>query len=366
MEKINIQFTLFSAFYSPLISTMSGGFLEAEGLEPVWSVAPPGVSAVAALSAGTAHVVQSALSVAFAPLNEGKTPGAVHFAQVDLRVQRLAEAALALRPGLRGTAGILMNKMIRASIGSAMRRMSHDGRCCARALSVACISAAMLMACTGAQRLNVLVPDGSPSVVVMDFRQPLALDPPPAGWWHRTFFRTAPMQISFGSKDGRPSIRLATHDSASMLYRYTDIPVDQFPMLAWDWFVEQPIESDADETTKAGDDHPARLYLKFRTATGDTHAMEIIWGNRKLRAGDWKYLQSPWTGNSFPHYVARGGNENAGRWHDERVDLRTLYRKQWGDPAGASLIEVALFADTDATGARSVAYFSVVRLDRQP
>ena len=30
MEKINIQFTLFSAFYSPLISMMSGGFLKAE------------------------------------------------------------------------------------------------------------------------------------------------------------------------------------------------------------------------------------------------------------------------------------------------------------------------------------------------
>ena len=38
MAKIDIQFSLFSAFYSPLISTMSGGFLEAEGLEPAWSV----------------------------------------------------------------------------------------------------------------------------------------------------------------------------------------------------------------------------------------------------------------------------------------------------------------------------------------
>ena len=83
MEKINIQFTLFSAFYSPLISTMSGGFLEAEGLDPVWTVAPPGLSAVAALTDGSAHVVQSALSVAFASLNEGKTPEAVHLAQVN-------------------------------------------------------------------------------------------------------------------------------------------------------------------------------------------------------------------------------------------------------------------------------------------
>jgi NitT/TauT family transport system substrate-binding protein len=83
MEKIRIQFTLFSAFYSPLISTMSGGFLAAEGLDPEWSVAPPGVSALAALSNGSAHLVQSALSQGFTSLNKGETPSAVHFAQIN-------------------------------------------------------------------------------------------------------------------------------------------------------------------------------------------------------------------------------------------------------------------------------------------
>ena len=83
MEKIRIQFTLFSAFYSPLISTMSGGFLKAEGLDPEWSVAKPGVSALAALEDGSAHIVQSALSQGFAPLEKGQTPPAVHFAQIN-------------------------------------------------------------------------------------------------------------------------------------------------------------------------------------------------------------------------------------------------------------------------------------------
>ena len=83
VQNIRIQFTLFSAFYSPLISTMSGGFLKAEGLEPEWSVSPPGVSALAAVKAGSAHVVQSALSQGFVSLDQGKTPEAVHFAQVN-------------------------------------------------------------------------------------------------------------------------------------------------------------------------------------------------------------------------------------------------------------------------------------------
>ena len=83
MDKISIQFTLFSAFYSPLISTMSGGFLKAEGLDPRWSISPPGGSALAALKDGSAHVVQSAPSQGFTSLNKGETPAAVHFAQVN-------------------------------------------------------------------------------------------------------------------------------------------------------------------------------------------------------------------------------------------------------------------------------------------
>ncbi len=83
MAKINIQFTLFSAFYSPLIVTMAGGFLKREGLEYEWSVSPPGVPAVAAITDGSAHVVQSAPSQAFNAIAKGELNYPVHFAQIN-------------------------------------------------------------------------------------------------------------------------------------------------------------------------------------------------------------------------------------------------------------------------------------------
>ncbi len=83
MTKIHIQFTRFSAFYSPLISTLSGGFLADEGLEPTHSIAPPGTSAIEALLDGSAHVVQSALSQGLSTLEKGETPATVHFAQIN-------------------------------------------------------------------------------------------------------------------------------------------------------------------------------------------------------------------------------------------------------------------------------------------
>jgi len=83
MQDISIQFTRFSAFYSPLIATIACGFLEEEGLRPKHSVSPPGKSAIAGLVDGSVHVAQSAPSQAITALDQGKTPPALHFAQVN-------------------------------------------------------------------------------------------------------------------------------------------------------------------------------------------------------------------------------------------------------------------------------------------
>ncbi len=82
-DGISIQFTRFSAFYSPLIATIAGGFLKEEGLEPHHSIAPAGKSAIEEVAAGTVHVCQSAPSQGFGPLEKGQTPPAVHFAQIN-------------------------------------------------------------------------------------------------------------------------------------------------------------------------------------------------------------------------------------------------------------------------------------------
>ncbi|HEV8437712.1 MAG TPA: ABC transporter substrate-binding protein [Methylomirabilota bacterium] len=82
-DPISIQFTRFSAFYTPLIATIAGGFLKEEGLQPTHSVAAPGKSAIEGLVNGTVHVCQSAPSQGFGALEKGQSPPAVHFAQIN-------------------------------------------------------------------------------------------------------------------------------------------------------------------------------------------------------------------------------------------------------------------------------------------
>lgn len=55
----------------------------------------------------------------------------------------------------------------------------------------------MLTAFTAWKRINVILPDGSDYVLLMDFSKPFSLDPLPDGWYHQKFLRHPPMDMSF-------------------------------------------------------------------------------------------------------------------------------------------------------------------------
>ena len=166
------------------------------------------------------------------------------------------------------------------------------------------------------------------------------------------------MSRAFAVKDGVPSMQFETRDSASMLFRHVDIDLAAYPMLAWRWYIELPIRSPIDERTREGDDHPARLFLRFVTDGGEKRAMEVIWGNR-LNPGEYKYI------GGFPHFVADAGDHRVGRWLDEKIDLARVYGEIWKDAAPAHLVDVAVFCDGDDTHTASISYVAYVRLERR-
>lgn len=206
-------------------------------------------------------------------------------------------------------------------------------------------------------RDNVLVAHGESEIVVMDFSRTFPLDPLPPGWRHRKFLTRRPMKMSFATKEGVAALRCETHASASMLFRHVDIDLQEYPILSWRWYVERPIDSPLDERTRQGDDHPARLFILLRTASGETRAMEVIWGNR-LKAGDYKYI------DGFPHYVADGGSENVGKWRRAEINLERICRVIWKDAAPARVVEMAVFCDSDDTRTSSISYFADVEMER--
>lgn len=84
-QTLRILVSRHSAFYSPLIATLAGGFLERQGLDASYGVLPPGRTSRDALESGDAHVIQSAVSSNWEPMEKGLADLPVHFAQINSR-----------------------------------------------------------------------------------------------------------------------------------------------------------------------------------------------------------------------------------------------------------------------------------------
>ncbi len=208
--------------------------------------------------------------------------------------------------------------------------------------------------------VNPVVAGAGPSVAVMEFTVPPIVEPPSAGWWHIKFLTKPAMQISFVEKDAVKALRCETSASGSIFGRHTDIDLAQFPSLAWSWLVETPVVAAAPEADRTGDDHPARFLLHLLDSEKHEHYFEIIWSNGAFSPGQWKMI------GDFPHYVANGGDAKTGantnKWFAEKVNLLELYRTATKRKDTPRLINIAVFCDTDDTGAKSVAYFGKVEL----
>lgn len=85
MIPIHVMVLRHSAFYSPLISAITGGFLRDEGLAPTYTLATPEKGVAGGIADGSVHVAQSAVATSFPALERGERPPFVHFAQINER-----------------------------------------------------------------------------------------------------------------------------------------------------------------------------------------------------------------------------------------------------------------------------------------
>jgi len=82
---IRIVASRHTAFYSPLISTMAGGFLERHGLSYTYATLAPGETAASMIRGGRADVMQTAPSTNWAKMESGETGFPLHFALINRR-----------------------------------------------------------------------------------------------------------------------------------------------------------------------------------------------------------------------------------------------------------------------------------------
>jgi NitT/TauT family transport system substrate-binding protein len=83
--KLNVFASRHSAFYSPLIASITAGFLAEERIDATYRVLAPGERSQDLIRECKADIIQSAVSSNWKPMEAGNSPLPVHFAQINQR-----------------------------------------------------------------------------------------------------------------------------------------------------------------------------------------------------------------------------------------------------------------------------------------
>lgn len=173
-------------------------------------------------------------------------------------------------------------------------------------------------------------------------------------------------------QSGAKVVQAMSQDSASGLYRETDIDTTLFPLIQWRWRVNNTLKS-GDASTKDGDDYAARIYINFKYDINRLGMLErlkyesfkliygrypplavinYIWAN-KLPKG--KQVNNAYT-RRVKMIAVESGGEKLGKWITETRNVYKDYQQAFGEVPGA-ITGIAIMTDTDNTGETATSFY---------
>jgi hypothetical protein len=182
--------------------------------------------------------------------------------------------------------------------------------------------------------------------------------------------------------DGRRVVEARADNSYASVLHPVHADINATPVLHFAWRADR-FPAGSDLSTKKGDDLAAKVCLLFdlpleRLSFVDRVRIDLgrrlfdpqlpsatlcyVW-DRTLPPGTW--LPNAYTDRVRMLVLRSAQAGEAGRWFDERRDLRADFRQAFEREAGAhlpSLSAVALGTDADNTGSTALAYFGDIRL----
>ena len=175
------------------------------------------------------------------------------------------------------------------------------------------------------------------------------------GWETKSFKGTT--DYSLVRDDGRTVVKAVSKGTASGLFKKVKLDPNNFRYLRWSWKIADIVKN-GDETTKAGDDYAARVYVVFPGRFfWQTRAINYIWANR-LAKGD--AIPNAFTAHAMMLAV-ESGSEKAGQWLTEERDILADYRRLFGGEPH-EIGAIAIMTDTDNTGGEATAWYGAITL----
>lgn len=157
--------------------------------------------------------------------------------------------------------------------------------------------------------------------------------------------------------NGRIVIQAHSKGTASGLVKKVELDPVRYHYLRWSWKIAHIVEK-GDETTKAGDDYAARVYVIFPGRFfWQTKAINYIWANWLPKG---KAVPNAYTSNAMMLAV-ESGPKLAGQWLSEERDILADYRRLFGEEPH-EIGAIAIMTDTDNTGSDATAWYGDISI----
>ncbi len=160
--------------------------------------------------------------------------------------------------------------------------------------------------------------------------------------------------------DGRSAVHaICEGGTASGLFLQDDVDLEATPIVEWEWRVDETF-SGIDETTRAGDDYPARIYAvdEYTIRIWSTRALNYVWASEQAQGADW-----PNAYQRRAHMIAMqsGPPAETGTWVTERRNLREDFQR-FHDRDLERINAFAIMTDCDDVGEPIEAWYGDIRL----
>lgn len=161
---------------------------------------------------------------------------------------------------------------------------------------------------------------------------------------------------------GETVLQARARGQASAKYLEREIDLDATPYLRWCWRVSTTYPG-LDETTKGGDDYPARVYVARKTGIlpFQVQSVNYVWSNTQQAGTAWP--------NAFTDraqlLALQGGDDRVGEWVAEVRDVRQDFARLF-DARPSTVNGIALMSDGDNAGGDATAWFARLGFSSSP
>jgi Protein of unknown function (DUF3047) len=181
------------------------------------------------------------------------------------------------------------------------------------------------------------------------------------GWadWQEKSFEGS---TSYTLADGEVTmVKAESNGTASGMFLEKEINIKDYPVLSWSWKVDKGLVAH-DETTKAGDDYAARVYVVVSGGLffWKTIAINYVWSSNSSSDKAWP---NAYAGDNAQMLALRGSDNRQGEWHFESRNLRDDFQALF-DRDIEVIDGIAIMTDTDDSGSSAVAIYGEMYLSR--